>query len=112
MAFPNHGQLLPSKDFMFQDCQDVPIIFSEEMRITLDIVSDFKKVLEGTAIHANRKHKEPFLLQRTPMICCSNETPWQNCKADAEALKNRLFFMFFAPWDQLKQCKYRLNPMF
>lgn len=111
-GFPNHGQLLPSKDFMFQDCQDVPIIFSEETRITFDVVSDFKKVLEGTAIHANRKHKEPFLLNRTPMICCSNETPWQNVKAEQEALRNRLHFMFFAPREQLKECKYRLNPMF
>jgi hypothetical protein len=111
-AVPTHGQLLASTDFMFQDCQDVPIIYSEETRITTDVVSDFKKVMEGTMIHANKKYKDTYELHQTPMVCCSNERPDQNCATESQAIRNRMLYLEFNIMPELKQLKKKLNPLF
>jgi hypothetical protein len=110
--YPIHGQLLKSTDFMFQDCKDVPIIYSEETIVTRDVVSDFKKVSEGAPIHANKKHSPLFVLKRTPMVCCSNERPETNVSSECTALHNRMFVYHFSPFDKLMYCNKRLNPLY
>lgn len=108
---PMIGQQITSREFAFQECLECNVIFSEETKITPDIVQSVKQVYEGTEHLVNRKGKSGILMDRTPVICCSNYSPAQFVPDEEQTLLNRMFFYQFYVHESLKDIKGELTPL-
>ncbi|XP_046843244.1 uncharacterized protein LOC124437303 [Xenia sp. Carnegie-2017] len=108
---PMIGQQITSREFAFQECLEVNVIFSEETKITPDIVQSVKQVYEGTDHLVNRKGKSGILMERTPVICCSNYHPAQYVPDEEQTLLNRMHFYRFSVHDSLKDIKGEFTPL-
>ena len=53
---PNVGMQISSADFPFNECVNVNLIFSEETKITEDVI--IKEVYEGAYCMVNRKNRD------------------------------------------------------
>lgn len=108
---PNVGMQITSSDFMFNECVNVNLIFSEETRITHEVVNLLKRVYEGANVTANRKCRDGYDLPRTPVICCSNYQPWKWVTNEKETLLARMFYFELRSHDELIACNKPLNPL-
>ena len=90
------------------------MILWEETKITdqKQLVSDCKKVFEGSSIKCNKKHQDGFWLERTPILCTSNYTPWEYVKDERITFENRMFYLTFYEDARLEPLVKHLNPFF
>ena len=90
------------------------MILWEETKITDEkqLVSDCKKIFEGSSIKCNKKHQDGFWLERTPVLCTSNYTPWEFVKDERTTFENRMFYLTFYEDARLEPLVKHLNPLF
>ena len=110
----NLGMYLTSNEFYFQECKNTSLILWEETKITDErqLVSDCKKIFEGSPIKCNKKHQDGFWLKRTPVLCTSNYTPWEFVKDEKVTFENRMTYLTFYEDERLVPLVKHLNPLF
>ena len=108
----NLGMYLTSNKFYFQECKNTSMILWEEIKIKKQLVSDCKKIFEGSKIMCNEKHMNWFWLKRTPILCTSNYTPWHFVKDERVFFENRMYYLTFYEDDRLEPLVQHLNPLF
>lgn len=82
------GQTIPSQDFAFMKCVNKDLIQIPELTLSKpEQVEEFKKVAEGLPTSVNVKHKDPRILERTPVVLTCNETPWKFFNQEQQALQ-------------------------
>lgn len=107
---PNVGMQISSTDFPFNECTNVNLIFSEETKITDDVINLLKRVYEGAFCMVNRKNRDA-VLERTPVICCSNYAPGHFVRPETKTMEARMFLYKLEKHDALIDCKKMLNPL-
>ena len=110
----NLGMYLTSNKFYFQECKNTSMILWEGIKITDEkqLVSDCKKIFEGSSIKCNIKHRDRFWLRRTPVLCTSNYTPWHFVQDERVTFENRMYYLTFYEDSRLEPLVQHLNPMF
>ena len=110
-ASPNVSQGMASTDFMYHNCMNASFIWFEELKITVDVVNELKRILEGSETCTNRKNSDGHYLPRTPVIACSNYEPWNFVPTEKETLLNRKRYYKFNKHEELKQYNKPFNPV-
>jgi hypothetical protein len=83
----------------------------EEVRITIETVDDFKRMFEGASMKVDVKNKDAKVLTRTPVVACSNSTPWRWVGEEHKALLNRMYCFKLKEFEELKNMPTDINPL-
>ena len=86
------GQHITSRDFMFQECLNKPVILINELTLQNQTESEtYKNILGGEPTYINLKNRNGEILYRKPVFLTSNLPIWRFVSNDREPLMNRMF---------------------
>ena len=108
---PNVSQGMASADFMYHNCANSSFIWFEELKITVDVINELKRILEGSETCTNRRNQDGFYLPRTPVIACSNYKPWEFVNNERQTLLNRMCYYKFSKYEEHAKYDVAFNPL-